>query len=146
MLNRLQNLELKNIIESLRHRGYNIRTGSPFNFLLLNDQPQCCSAINRLIIGPDLRIYPCDAFKQIKAEEIVQTLKMSSLKTSSLKECWDESPYLNTIRSYLTTDFSEPCKSCENFEKCLSGCLAQKFITYGNLEKKPDPMCLLNQN
>ena len=140
----MQNFELKRIIESLRKKGYIIRTGSPFNFLLLNNQPACCSGINRLIIGPDLSIFPCDAFKQIKAEEIVHTIEFSSLESYSLKECWDKSPYLGVIRNYLTTDFSEPCKSCINIKKCLSGCLAQKFITYGDLKKIPDPFCIFN--
>ncbi len=146
LLNKLQNLELKKIINELRREGYNIRTGSPFNFLLLNDQPKCCSAIDRLIIGPDLRIFPCDAFKQIISEEIVETNEFSSLEKSTLNECWKKSLYLNTIRNYLTTEFAEPCKSCKYFENCLSGCLAQKFIYHGNVEKSPDPMCLLIKN
>jgi len=76
-LNKIQNLQLKKTIEKLRSEGFDIRTGSPYNFLMVNDQPKCSSGIDRLIIGPDLRIYPCDAFKQVKAEEIVGTLNLS---------------------------------------------------------------------
>ena len=142
-LNRIQNIQLKRNIERLRSKGFDIRTGSPYNFLMLNDQPKCSSAIDRLIIGPDLRIFPCDAFKQIKAEEVVGTLKFSQIKGVGLEECWESSPFLERVREYLTTDFAEPCASCDALEKCLSGCLAQKVIANGNFEKRPDPMCLL---
>ena len=104
---------------------------------------RCCSGIDRLIIEPDLRIFPCDAFKQIKAEELVGTLELSSLNGNSLSECWEHSPFLEAVREYLTTDFAEPCVSCQSLEQCLSGCLAQKVIANGNLKKSPDPLCLM---
>jgi len=138
----MQNLELKKDIEALRKKNYTIRTGSPYNFLLVNDKPACRSGKDRLIVGPDLRIYPCDAFKQIKAEEIVGDLSFSCLKTNNLKSCWENSPFLKAIRNYLDTDFAEPCKSCNILEKCLSGCLAQKLLAHADLSKRPDPMCL----
>jgi radical SAM protein with 4Fe4S-binding SPASM domain len=144
LLNRMQNLRLKRIVERLRSQGFDIRTGSPYNFLMLNDQPECSSGIDRLIVGPDLRIYPCDAFKQVKAEEIVGTLEFSTLENNHLQACWDKSPFLEGVRCHLTTPPSEPCKSCRAFGKCLSGCLAQKVIEYGDLQKRPDPMCLMN--
>ncbi len=143
-LNRVQNLELRHQIRGLRAMyGYDfVRTGSPYNFLLLNDSPACYAAIDRLIIGPDLRLYPCDAFKQICAEELVKTEEWSCLVSRSLPECWRKSPYLEAVRTYLTTDFEPPCVSCKHLEKCASGCLAQKAIAYGSLAKKPDPDCL----
>jgi len=143
-LNRVQNLELRRQIQSLRkEQGYDfVRTGSPYNFLMLNDKPGCWAAIDRLIISPDLGLYPCDAFKKIGASELVGTEKWSSLAQSSLPDCWAKSPYLEAVRTYLTTDFAEPCDSCKLLERCLSGCLAQKAVAYGSLEKKPDPDCL----
>ena len=100
-LNKIQYLELKKMIEAARKNGYNVRTGSPFNFLLLNDKPECSAAIDRIIIGPDLRIYPCDAFKQIKAEDLVGTLEYSAIDRWTLWECWEKSPYLKAIREHL---------------------------------------------
>ncbi len=141
-LDRRQNLELKRTILRLRDEGFEIRTGSPYNFLMLNDQPKCCSGIDRLIIGPDTRIYPCDAFKQVGAEELVGTSDLCSLDGTSLRDCWERSPYLLAVREYLTTPFAEPCASCKALERCLSGCLAQKAIAHGNLDKRPDPDCL----
>jgi len=144
-LNRVQNLQLARRIRGLRSKyGKDfIRTGSPYNFLLLNDNPACCAAIDRLIIAPDLKLYPCDAFKRIDSSELVGTEDFSSLVAgSSLSDCWNKSPYLEAVRNYLTTDFREPCNSCQMLEKCLSGCLAQKAIANGSLEKHPDPDCL----
>ncbi len=144
LLNKQQNIRLKKIIQGLRSSGINIRTGSPYNFLMLNNQPECCAGIDRLTIGPDLKVVPCDAFKQIKAEDIVGTFRFSSLNNCSLSECWEDSPYLEIVREFLTTPFATECTSCKKLEKCLSGCPAQKFIANGKLEKMPDPMCLLN--
>lgn len=145
VLNRIQNLELRREIVSLREEYGDsfIRTGSPYNFLMLNDTPACCAAIDRLIIGPDLRLYPCDAFKRIGASELVQTEDWSCLAGTSLIECWQKSPYLEAVRTYLTTYFDAPCDSCRFLEKCLSGCLAQKVIVYNSLDKKPDPDCIV---
>jgi len=145
-LDRLQNLEMKHIIEGLRRQNFDIRTGSPYNFLMLNEQPACRAAIDRAIIGPDLRVIPCDAFKQIRSEEIAGTSELSSLSSASLSECWTSSPYLATVRRCLTTPFAEPCSGCSARARCLSGCLAQKFIAYGDVRKRPDPMCLMHRN
>jgi len=141
-LNKLQNLELRRAIARLRAMGLEIRTGSPYNFLLVNEDAECAAGINRLIIGPDLRIYPCDAFKQIKAEELVGTLEHSSLDKHPLSACWNRSPFLNAVRKYLTTPWAEPCASCDALPKCLSGCLAQKAISNGSIEKSADPDCI----
>ena len=144
VLNRIQNLELRHEIVCLRKKYGDdlIRTGSPYNFLMLKKSPACCAAIDRLIIGPDLRLYPCDAFKRIEASELVKTEDWSCLAGASLPECWEKSLYLEAVRTYLTSDFQDPCDSCKLLEKCASGCLAQKTIAYGSLVKKPDPDCL----
>ena len=144
-LTKLQNLELKKIIETLRKEGFSIRTGSPYNFLMVNDKADCFSGIDRLIIGPTLRLFPCDAFKNINAEDVVGSANLSTLEQATLKQCWQHSPYLNEVRKYLTTDFGEPCKICKSITKCVSGCLAQKVLVHGKFVKGPDPMCLINQ-
>ncbi len=141
-LSRVQNLELRRQIVELRAAGFKIRAGSPYNFLMVNESPNCCAAIDRLIVGPDLRIYPCDAFKQVKAEHVVGTLDYSSLRNARLQECWEKSPFLEAIRKYLTTPFPQLCSECRHLERCLSGCLAQKVIASGNMNKRPDPDCL----
>jgi radical SAM protein with 4Fe4S-binding SPASM domain len=138
-----QNLELRRIIKEVRKHGHGIRLGSPYNFLMLQENPKCCSGIDRLTIGPDLRIFPCDAFKHISPVDIGVSSNLSCLCTNSLAECWEKSPYLGAVRKYLTADFAPECTTCRKLDDCLSGCVAQKFYAYGELKKCPDPMCLL---
>ncbi len=145
VLDKRQNLELARTILRLRDEKLAIRTGSPYNFLMLNDQPACSSGIDRLILGPDMGLAPCDAFKQVNAEALVGTASLSSLAGTSLRKCWEESPYLQAVRAYLTTPFAPTCRACRRLERCLSGCLAQKVATYGDLGKRPDPDCLCDK-
>lgn len=144
-LSHSENLELRKIIKVLRSAGHDIRLGSPYNFLMLREKPQCHSGIDRITIGPDLRIFPCDAFKHISPENIGVRPEYSNLSKYTLQECWEKSPYLIAVRKYLTTDFAIECKTCQNLETCHSGCLAQKFYSYGELRKCPDPMCLFRK-
>ncbi|MGE5620995.1 MAG: radical SAM/SPASM domain-containing protein [archaeon] len=143
-LTRAQFLELKEMIETLRESGHNIRTGSPFNFLLLNDSPSCKAATDRLIITPYLSIHPCDAFKQIQSMEMVGTNDYSDLNIHSLKECWEKSPFLNKVRDEIKNPTTASCNQCQIYNGCLSGCLAQKFIRFNKIEKNPDPSCMKN--
>jgi radical SAM protein with 4Fe4S-binding SPASM domain len=144
VLTRVQNLELRRQIQALRakHGDEFVRTGSPYNFLLVNAKPQCLAGRDRLIIGPDLGLHPCDAFKRISGSELVHTEDWSNLAKASLQDCWTRSPYLGAVRRYLTTGFGPPCDSCALLKRCRSGCLAQKVIAYGSLDKRPDPDCL----
>ena len=141
-LNHSQNIELRKSIMDLRHKGHDIRLGSPYNFLMLRKNPQCRSGMDRMTIGPDFRIFPCDAFKHISPEDIGQSGEYSNLQYHSLKECWEGSPYFRAVREYLTTDMASECKSCTTSKECKSGCMAQRFYAYGGLVKGPDPMCL----
>ena len=139
-LTKVQNLELRRQIMELRKANFKIRAGSPYNFLMVNESPSCSAAIDRLIIGPDLRIYPCDAFKQVKAENVVGALNLSYLRGVRLQECWEKSPFLEAIREYLTTPFPQGCSDCHDLERCLSGCLAQKVIASGNMTSGLTPI------
>ena len=142
-LSKAQNLELKRIITDLREDGYDIRTGSPLNVLLLNDNPKCMAAQNRLTVTPDLCIYPCDAFKKISSDSIAEGDVFSKLDKYGIVECWEKSEYLRLVRNAVFAQPSEPCKSCKSHNKCLSGCLAQKYLHHSSLDKNPDPACLL---
>lgn len=137
-----QNKELISIIKEIRKSKFDIRTGSPFNVLLLNDEPKCMAARDRMIISPDLSTYPCDAFKQIEASEITPNPTSCSLVDTTLRECWENSTYFNAVRNAIMGSVKEPCLSCELYNKCKSGCLAQKFLKYKTLDSHRDPACL----
>lgn len=142
VLSKQQNNELRESIINLRMVGYDIRTGSPWNVLWLNNNPMCMAAQDRMIIAPDLRVYPCDAFKQVEFEEIVPDDKYSIIENRTLEECWEKSGYLNKIREKQNNLPSKPCLDCEKYNNCKSGCLAQKYLFYGNLDQNPDPICM----
>jgi radical SAM protein with 4Fe4S-binding SPASM domain len=142
-LSKSQNIELKKILMDLRKNGKDIRLGSPYNFLMLRKNPRCSAGIDKMTIGPDCRIFPCDAFKHITPENIGTNSDFSNIKYQSLKSCWKKSIYFNSIREYLSTSIPKECIECSKFDNCKSGCMAQKFYAYGGLYKGPDPMCLL---
>lgn len=119
-----------------------IRIGSPYSILLCSQSPKCMAGIDRLTVAPDLTISPCDAFKQVKSMDVVGTDAYSTLAKWSLRECWQNSPYLNSVREYIAAPLHLPCSKCRDVNQCCSGCTAQKYITHGQLLKAPDPLCL----
>ena len=141
-LTREENIELRKTISTLRAEGMDIRVGSPYNIFMLRDNASCSAAIDKVTISPELYVYPCDAFKQIKPESFGVDATYCSLQGNSLKTVWEKSTYLNAVRSYLTTPFASTCAACNVLSKCLSGCVAQKIYATGFLAKSPDPMCL----
>jgi radical SAM protein with 4Fe4S-binding SPASM domain len=142
ILDRHDNLELKKQIEELRKNNNRIRTGSPWNFLFLNSPPECLSAIDRMIISPDLDIFPCDAFKGINKSIFSSADEYSNIKNHSVEDCWKYSYYFNYIRE-KKEDYCKKCTECVSFSLCNSGCIAQKCaFDYTNI-KSPDPSCLL---
>ena len=150
MLMHKETVELRKLIlDCKEHYEVNIRLGSPYNILILNEEVDCIAARKTLSIGPNGNIYPCDAFKNIEPSEIGLNDPYHNILQHSLNECWKQSQYLNTIRRYLTTPFEEPCSHCSYLKQCKSGCLAQKVIKQesiedGNIVKRADPLCLRN--
>jgi radical SAM additional 4Fe4S-binding domain len=143
LLNVKETCDLKKEISRLKQRGEKIRIGSPYNIMAINGHPHCAAGVDRLTIAPDLSIFPCDAFKQAKAEDITGSIDLhSNLSSKSLADCWENSTYLKAIRKYHDTSPPNGCRKCENYTRCLSGCVAQKFYHFNTLAKKPDPLCL----
>lgn len=140
-LNHVQNIELRETILRLRADGYAVRTGSPYNFMGLSDRPTCGSGRDRLVVRPDLAVVPCDAFKNLKAQDVVGTDQFSRLDRWSLGECWSFSPYLKLLRTLKRDGQRGPCSGCEILPKCGTGCAAQKYLAYGKLSGVPDPEC-----
>lgn len=144
VLTKEENAELASTIERLRDEGFEIRTGSPYNVLLLNEEPKCMAAQDRMIISPDLKVYPCDAFKQISSMDVVHNETYSSVDDNPLAICWTKSPYFDAVRKAIHILPEGQCKTCPVFSKCLSGCLAQKYIVDHSLNPQRDPACTRN--
>lgn len=145
LLSYAQNMELRKIVKKLRTQGNEIRLGSPYNFLMLNKNPTCLSGVDRLTVGPELKIHPCDAFKHIEPQHFCKKSIYNDLKNNSLVDCWYKSEYLNVVRNYIKTDYPDECANCPRLKECNSGCMAQKYYAYGKLHGVSDPMCLLKR-
>ena len=151
MLANNETLELRELILAcIKQNDINIRLGSPYNILLLNKDVECIAGRKTLYIGANGNIYPCDAFKNTEPDEIGLHDFYHNILIHSLKECWEQSEYLNKIRRYLITPFENPCSDCLYLNKCKSGCLAQKVIEQksienGNIANRADPLCLKNK-
>lgn len=115
-----------------------IRVGSPFNILLLNDDVFCLAAADRLIVGSDGKVSPCDAFKNLDFNG-----KMCSINEGNLIDIWYKSEYLTYIRREVGKGLGPTCQSCQARTKCKGGCLAQKILRLSNGgAQDPDPDCL----
>lgn len=134
-LSKEQILGVVTAIKQLRKEGFALRTGSPMNVFWVNEKPECKAALDRLIVSPDLNVSPCDAFKQVDASDIAGTTADSNLATKTLEECWTGSPYLNRVRSVLSSPPEGPCATCGSVTRCETGCLAQKYIVDGVLAR-----------
>ncbi len=143
-LNHVQNIELRKTILHLRADGYAVRTGSPYNFMGLSDKPTCGSGCDRLVVRPDLAIVPCDAFKNLKSQDLVGTDEFSRLDRWSLGECWSFSPYLRLLRTLKADAQRAPCSICDILQRCGAGCPAQKYLAYGKLSGVADPDCQIS--
>lgn len=138
-----QHLYFRRSIILLKEININIRTGSPFNILLLNNQPCCTSGSDKLIVSPDLCVYPCDAFKQITPGDLNISDEYFSLKQHTLQDCWNNSSYLKFVRDLSCEHSPQECISCVNHSLCRSGCLAQKILFSQNFTHQKDPGCLM---
>ncbi len=120
--------ELSGMIERSRYRypTLNIRAGSPFNVLGIGYTP-CNAAQDVLIINHRGEIFPCDAFKNVVFAEP----QFGSILNQSLKDVWEKSQYLSTVRDVLDQHTGEACEACKTFNGCRTGCLAQKVIREG---------------
>lgn len=144
LLCRVDNLKLQELLSDAR-TIIKTRVGSPYGFLHVSDSPQCSAGVDRLIILPGLTISPCDAFKQVKPQQVVGTDAYSRLDKYSLEDCWKRSPYLQTVRQHLQEPYLGPCRSCSALPLCFSGCTAQRYLARGELVRGPDPMCLMSR-
>jgi PqqA peptide cyclase len=127
--------ELAEAIERTRYRhpSVKIRAGSPFNVLGIGHTP-CNAAQDVLIINHRGEIFPCDAFKNVSFAEP----QFGSVLHNSLKDVWEKSLYLNSVRDILDLHSGDSCEACKQFDGCRTGCLAQKVLRAGWPEGKRD--------
>jgi radical SAM protein with 4Fe4S-binding SPASM domain len=140
-LTRLRSIQLGDMVMQLRAEGYELRLGSPWNYLLLGEETRCMAGTDRLVIGPTLQAFPCDAFKRTTLRAIVDSDDSWCLKDSDLEEVWLRSPLLELVRAAHESLPSGACQDCVSQSECGCGCMAQRALA-GGLGHFPDPGCL----
>lgn len=129
------NIKFKEIIKNLQDDKVNLRIGAPYSCLLPNRKNFCSAGKNKLLIGPNGDVYPCEAFKtELKG-------KTSNIYESSLSKIWNEDSVLNSIRRLDISKIAN-CNKCEYLFSCMGGCHGQRLIANGSLTIGPDPICL----
>ncbi len=137
---------LKEMILEQRSNGFALRTGSPLNFLCLGTPTTCMAGIDRLTILPNLKIVPCDAFKGSFENLCSPEDDNSDLNMVPLKECWENSKVLKSIRRYHQYHIGSECNGCPDYDKCESGCMGQKLARNEGLVSMYDCDCLRYSN
>lgn len=123
--------EFIEIVNNLQSPTLSVRKGAPFRCLFFEQSGQCSAGLDKLLIGPDGSVHPCEAFKSDHLN--------SNIKNSSLRDIWETDQRLHEIRS-LTVEEVEPCKLCHNLPNCHGGCPGQRWLAHGSIGKGPDPL------
>lgn len=82
-------------------------------------------------IEPDGIVTPC---------VYMPNLKVGDLRRQTLREIWDNSPVLQSLRD--RSDLEGPCANCQ-WKAICGGCRARGYAYFDNL-KAPDPSCIYN--
>ena len=105
--------QLKHDLEMLSNQYCSeVRLGVP---LSSNDLlHKCVAAVGKLNIRYDGKVFPCEAFKDGRADLCLEGLKPESIYEHSLTDIFQHSPYLQRVRA-LSSEFSH----CDSHEMCI---------------------------
>ncbi len=85
-----------------------------------------------LCVSPDGTALPCQAARMLP------NLEFPSVRTSSVRAIWYESPAFNRFRGEAW--MPEPCRSCPERTKDYGGCRCQAYLLTGDMGAT-DPVC-----
>jgi len=123
------------IINRLKDDKLNLRLGSPFSCLFTDRVNGCSAGRNKLLIGPNGDVCPCEAFKTLLKG------RSSNIYDTNLEDIWLNDSVLNMIRKYSVDQVSH-CNTCEASGNCNGGCIGERIIEYGSPKEGPDPICM----
>ncbi|NMB40544.1 MAG: radical SAM protein [Firmicutes bacterium] len=129
--NRKQVNEFVKIVENLDSPILKVRKGAPYRCLFFEQAGVCSAGRDKLLIGPDGNVHPCEAFKSDRAT--------SNIKTKPLQEIWETDKRINEIRA-LQPEEIEVCNRCVNLARCRGGCPGQRWVAHGRVDQGPDPL------
>jgi radical SAM protein with 4Fe4S-binding SPASM domain len=128
--------QTKDVLQRQCHKT-TVRAGAPFNILCPESLTSCVAGLSELVVRPDGRAIPCDAFKQFRTTD-----RFGNILAHSLSEVWARSELLTAVRLLQESKASSSCASCELYAHCGSGCFGQKAIAAQDIVDGKDPECL----
>lgn len=131
LMNQDETREFVNIVNE--HNWQNVRKGTPFKCLFFNRDNVCSAGKDKVLIGPDGSVLPCEAFKA----EITRT----TIRQKSLQEIWVTDPLIKQVRN-LHADKISFCNSCPYLNTCNGGCPGQRRLRDNSMLVGPDPVCI----
>lgn len=119
---------------------YRERIGAQLRILLVvpdyfeNRPKRCMNGWGSMFlsISPDGTALPCQAAK------ILPGIEFPSVRTSSVRDIWFDSPAFNRFRGDAW--MPEPCRSCPEKGVDLGGCRCQAYLLTGRIDAT-DPVC-----
>ncbi len=85
-----------------------------------------------MVVAPDVVVMPCHAARMLPG------LSLPSVRKSSLRDIWFDSPAFNRFRGDHW--MPEPCRSCPEKAADLGGCRCQAYLLTGDVTAT-DPVC-----
>lgn len=101
-----------------------------YNFLNFLNKPLCEASYEKLYITSNGDVSLCPNWQQIV---------IGNIKKEKLKNIWENSEYINTIRIKRESDFPK-CISCEASDYCLK-CMSRNYTESGSIDVFPEIYC-----
>lgn len=133
-----EHTELFSVLNKVKtNNQLKIRIGHPLNCFIESDSEdsECLAGRSICLIKPNGDVVPCPAFKQ--SVDYVA----GNIKENSLIDIWFNSEILQKLRTFKYEDITG-CRNCISLSKCRGGCTAQRILTWGDLYRGGDPLCL----
>jgi len=139
-LNKDEILYLFKLIEKFKKIDFlEFKIGCPLDFQFIFNRKleatPCLSGIARCVIRPNGNVLPCPAYKDSK------DFFAGNIHKKSLRTIWETSPVFLQLRNFDQSKLTGLCASCSFLNICKGRCHAQRFHTYKDLYKGPDPYC-----
>lgn len=134
LMDKDQTKEFVNIVESIDSGFVTIRKGAPYRCLFHSSSPFCSAGKDKVLIGPDGSVHPCEAFKSVPSA--------SNINSNSLSCIWKHDDMLIRLRKHGLSSISV-CDDCSDWPVCRGGCPGQRWLKYDDLSTGPDPICIM---
>lgn len=110
----------KNQVQKIRKKsnGFKFRIGNPLNAIIYNSNIDCTAGIDKLLIRPDGKVFPCVALKNLFSS---LEANCNDISKNNLSEIWTS--------SLLFKEFRNLSNEGKRTSSKIKGCPAQKLLS-----------------